>query len=645
MLVIGIYISIKELYLDYLGNSSFMNTKLVSYLREAIWKYFSFEIDDITLSEPPKKNLGDYAFGCFVLAKNLQKNPALIAQELAQYIVSDNDHNTLIKSVSAEGPYLNIFMASAWVLEDFVTQEPHTPSDKIDETVIIDYIWANVWKPLHIGHMCTPNIGQSLINTYKKLWYNVISDSHIGDWGIIFGKLIWAWKNSPMYITKLLDWQELWYYQLKYGDNNNWKAAFAEDNLIKVLEEELEKKWADFLMKLYQTTFDVTHNSEYPDMENEVREEFKKLSKWNKDSIELWSKFTECSISTMGQSLIRLNVDPQYHIGESFYEWIWLPKMWDYPDLKHSMHSIVEELITLWIATKNDDGSVGVEFEESLKMPSCILQKRDGTHGYLASDLATIKYRIENWNPEKIVYSVDVRQQLHLRQAFEIAHAAGWTKKSDGNKVELIHAHNGFISLKEWAMSTRSGKIVRLDVLLDEAEKRAGDIILEKRSDIQGEELDILAETIGIGAIKYWYLKKTRETDVVFDWDEFMTFEWNSGPYIQYAYVRAHKIVLDQDITTSLNSVELSPECTAMIQEIWKYHDILKKTIITHHPHLLCQYGYSLARVFNSLYNSESILSEEDSDYKNAKLYIVSRFMETLEDVFWVLWIDLPTKM
>ena len=184
-------------------------------------------------------------------------------------------------------------------------------------------------------------------------------------------------------------------------------------------------------------------------------------------------------------------------------------------------------------------------------MPSTILQKRDGTHGYLASDLATIRYRTDNsnnkvidengihWsNIKKIIYFVDIRQELHLSQVFDIARRAGWVEG-----IELFHAANGFISLKDGAMSTRTGKIIRLEALLDEAETRAKKIILEKRQDIQGEELKKLARIIGIGAIKYGYLSKSRLTNVVFDWDEFMTFEGNSGPYIQYAYVRAKSVL------------------------------------------------------------------------------------------------------
>jgi len=350
----------------------------------------------------------------------------------------------------------------------------------------------------------------------------------------------------------------------------------------------------------------------------------------------------------MNEQLARIAVYPDHNIGESFYEGIGLQKMGNYPDLETSMKEIVEELITSGIATKNEDGSVGVEFEEELKMPSCILQKRDGTHGYLASDLATIRYRMKNWNPEKIIYSVDVRQQLHLKQAYAICHKAGWTKRKDGTITELTHAHNGFISLKEWAMSTREGRIIKLDSLLNEAEKRAADIILEKRDDIQWGELAQLSKIIGIGAIKYGYLKKSRETDVIFDWDEFMSFEWNSGPYIQYSYVRAQNILKKSNVDIDVSSLQwwnISSDFTSLMTEISQYRYILEKSMQTYHPHILCQYAYSLAKSFNNFYNNENILWEEDQEYKKAKVYLVQEFSQTLSEVFWVLGIGLPEKM
>ncbi len=583
-----------------------MEDKIISLLQNIIKSEYDLDIQDIKLEIPPKKDLGDFAFGAFLLSRDLKRNPNQIANELLEKIT----WYELIDSASVEGPYLNIFINKSSFNDLFINIYSDEYFDDISnignwKKIVVDYIWANVWKPLHIGHMCTPNQWQAMINAYKKLWYDVISDSHIGDWWIIFGKLITAYK--------------MW-----------WD------------ESQLEKNAVDYLLSLYVK---ITSEIEevWEELEQKTRDEFKLLSSWNTESIELWRKFTSYSIEAMNSQLSRLNVKPDYNIWESFYEWLWLPKMENYPDLKDDMHSIVDILISKWIATKNDDNSVWVNFDEDLKIPSCILQKRDGTHWYLASDLAAIKYRIDNWNPEKIVYFVDVRQQMHLKQAFEISKQAWWV-----GDCELFHAYNGFITLKDWAMSTRKGRIIKLDALLDESENRAKDIILEKRDDIEWDELEQLSKTIWIWAIKYWYLKKSRENDVVFDWDEFMTFEWNSWPYIQYAYVRSINILNNykEDIDSIKHNIVFgTDEESDLIKLLSIYKDTLFDSTKTNSPHILCKYAYSLTKSFNSFYNNVHILNEEDFDKKVSRLKLVKLFWFVLKDTFSILWIDMPNKM
>lgn len=198
------------------------------------------------------------------------------------------------------------------------------------------------------------------------------------------------------------------------------------------------------LLKLYISVHARMEEDE--SVAEQTRIEFKKLSEGDPENTELWKKFTEQSLAQINAILDILDVKPDYAIGESFYEGLNLPQIGDQPPLKYSMKSIVRELVDKGIATQNEDGSVGVEFSKESKIPSCVLQKRDGTHGYLASDLATVRYRLENWSPKKIIYCIDVRQQLHLRQVFYIARAAGWEGIED---TELFHASNGFIALKE----------------------------------------------------------------------------------------------------------------------------------------------------------------------------------------------------
>ncbi len=595
-----------------------MEKLIQNILQKSIKNLFELDLTEIELAVPPKKKLWDFAFWCFPISKAAKKSPADIANDLKNEI--ENNNYPEIKKLEVAWPYLNIFIArtKTSALEKLQhLDELSSTEQKQDSTVIVDYIWANVWKPLHIGHMCTPCQWQVMANALQFKGYNVISDSHIWDWGIIFWKLIIAYK--------------------KYWDDTK-----------------LAENAVDHLLELYvKITADTEKNK---DLEEDFREEFKKLSEGDPESIQYWKMFTSESITAMNTLLARLNVHPQYNIWESFYEWIRLPKIENYPDLETNMHQIVEELVELWVAIRNEDNSVWVEFPEETNIPSCILQKRNGTHGYLASDLACIKYRMQNWSPERIIYSVDVRQKLHFEQAFYIANKAWWLRREWLEDTQLSHAYNWFISWKEWAFSTRKWNIIKLWEVLDETEERAKALILSKRQDFSAEKLYELARIIGIGAIKYGYLKKKRTTDVVFDWDEFMTFEGNSGPYIQYAYVRASKILADYSIEWSINyndteiynnqvALEKFEILAVKLSSFYEADWVLNETVKTMMPHLIAWYTYELTKDFSDFYDKVRIASENDKNMQIAYITIVEKYSQTIENCFSILGIELPDEM
>lgn len=438
----------------------------------------------------------------------------------------------------------------------------------------------------------------------------------------------------------------------------------------------LEKFGIELLVTLYQSFHIIiwkvrdihTSYNESPEEEVEriqkekdtnARTEFQYLSwvgidlsnseelKHHEENVELWQRFTSISIAETEKKLKLLNVEATYNIGESFYEWLGLPRPngEDYPDLEFNMKSIVAELIEKWVATQNEDGSVGVVFSEESKIPSCILQKKDGTGLYLTSDLAAIKYRLTNgWNPTKIIYSVDVRQQLHLKQAFTIARMA-WPELT--KDVEFFHAFNGFIKLKEGAMSTRHGTVIFLDKLIEEGNERTAEILEEKwrtwdkalrREDIQA---------ITIAAIKYSYLAQDREKDVTFDWDKALAFEGNSGPYIQYAYVRAKKILpVNFTPKPSVNNLELAIHDKSLIQSLRGFSDAVDTTAKTYKPHHIALYAYSLAVTFNWFYvHTPKILEEENTELRDFRLALVHETTRTLEKAFELLGIEMPSEM
>jgi len=558
--------------------------------------------DKIEIS--PKKEMWDFAFPTFFLAKELKKNSLLITEELIKEIKQKDI--SMFSHIEQVWPYINFFISKNYYIDLFkkILDEKIEDKNNKHKTIFIDYIWANVWKPLHIWHMCTPNLGQAIINTYKILGYNVISDSHIWDWWIIFWKLIVAYQNF---------WDEQ---KLK-------KNAVEHLFELYVKASELEQK-------------DHSWNEKY-------QQAFKQLSLQDKKYIEFWKKFTQESIKSMQKQLDRLHVKADYNIWESFYEWLNLQISKNYHDLIWNMKDIINELLEKKIATKNEDESIWVIFEEELNIPSTILQKKNLTTWYLASDLAALKYRIYYWNPDKIIYFVDIRQSLHLKQVFTIAKLAWWIKNT-----ELIHAKNGFVKLEDGAMSTRKWKIIKLEKLLDESKKKAQKIILEKRPDINKKELEDLSEIIWIWAIKYEYLRKNRELDITFKWDEFMTFDWNSAPYIMYTYIRWKSILekIELDIKNKINKFHFeNEEEFELIKKLSQYKNILEKTANEIYPHKLANYIYDISKLFNNFYVNISILQEKNENKKISKIYLTKKTIDTIKNWFDILWIELPEKM
>ncbi len=565
----------------------------------------------LTFGLPPKPELGDIAIWVFWLSKNIGVNPAELANQIAIEISHSQNENTKGISANAMGWYVNVRFSDSSLVELLLwCSTPYDTSVNASKTVIIDYFGANIGKPLHIWHLCAPSIGQVIINAYRHRGYTTIGDMHQGDWGSFFGKLI---------------------------------VGYHMFGSAPALEHDAVEHLLEVYVKL--TAAEETD----PTIADAYREAFKKLSLWDAEMVSLWLDFTKKTISEALELGKQLLVFPDVMIWEAFYEGLGLPTLGDYPKLEVRMSDVVAELVNLGIATKNEDGSVGIVFDEATKLPSCILAKRDGTHGYLASDLAGIRYRMTNgWNPEHIIYCVDVRQELHFRQLFEVTR--WWIEKSDwGKKLitvpKFTQAKNGFIKLKDGAMSTRSGKIIRLQSLIDEGISRV-DALLAKKGIIL--EIDNI-RAIAIGAIKYSYLMSDREKDIVFDWDKALNFEWHSGPYIQYAYVRAKNILgkSGQDVTLPTSfSCNLSPFDKNLILLLAKKEEVIDSMLQSHKPHHLAMYAYELATTFSSFYvHTPKLLEEWDADLKAIRLSLVHQTVTTMAEAFKILAIPLPNKM
>ncbi len=611
------------------------------------------ETDAIEISPAPKRELGEYCINVFPLTRLINesplsegegagvrwKSPNIIAGEIATELAK---HTDTFASTSATGGYVNFFLTDKVWIGMFSSIPDLKSKKKNGKKAIMEIFSLNVGKPLHIWHLCPTSTGQAIVNTHRFLGWDVIVDNHMGDWWSLFGKLI------------------VWYE--KYGNVEN-----------------LERDGVEHLQELYvQITADIGKTLE---VDQECKEAFVKLSNWDKELMELWGKFTKTSLKKAYEVIEKLHIYNDIAIGEAFYEWLPLPKIGDYPPLVHNMNMIVNELIEKWIATKNEDGSVGIIFSEETKLPSTILEKRDGTHGYLASDLACIKYRVTNgWNPDKISIGTDVRQALHFRQLFTAARMARWIPEG----LELVHVGNGFISLPDGAMSSRKGNIIRLEDLLEEGYIRTKTILESKWRTLAEKDI----QEIAIWAIKYSYLMQDRERNITFDWDKALSFEGNSWPYIQYAYVRAMKIAKEAGIVIANDSeamqdmkndssfwldrfapqgdfsprftrihlfprddettknFELSSYDKSLIQILYRFDEVVDTVAKTYKPHHLALYAYDLAVVFNSFYvHTPKILEETDEWIRSFRLTLVSQTAEQLKKSFELLAIQMPSEM
>ena len=578
-----------------------MLTSIISSLiSETIASLYSIDFTP-DISPAPKLELGEYCVNIFWLVKQVGKAPNIISEEVATELAK---YTEVFLSTSATGGYVNFFLTDEKWIDIFQEHAHGKIHPKNWKKAIMEIFSLNVGKPLHIGHLCPTSTGQAIVNVHRYLGWDVIIDNHMWDWWSLFGKLIVGYE--------------------KYGN-----------------EQKLEADGVDHLMEVYvQITSDIEKDIS---VDQECKDAFKKLSQWNIELMNLWGKFTKASLEKADTVIAKLHVYSDVAIGESYYEGLPLPKIGEYPKLEYTMDDIVSELLEKWIATKNEDGSVGIVFLEDTKLPSTILEKRDGTHGYLASDMACMKYRMTNgWNPDKISIGTDIRQALHFKQVFTTARLAGWID----DDIELIHVWNGFISLPDGAMSSRKWNIIRLEDLLEEWYERTKKILEEKgrTGETSLKEKDI--REIAVWAIKYSYLMQDRERNITFDWDKALNFEGHSGPYIQYAYVRARKILTNQEIQTQTRPEHLSSYDKSLIGLLARFDQAVAMTAKTYKPHHIALYAYDLAVGFNSFYvHTPKILEENDTDMRAFRLSLVQKTTEILEKSFDLLAIKMPSEM
>ncbi|WP_300452550.1 arginine--tRNA ligase [Fusobacterium sp.] len=519
--------------------------------------YGDIETKKIEVSVATNEKFGDFQTNFAMMnSKIIGKNPRAIAQE----IVDNLEPNNVIDKLEIAGPgFINIFLKSEY-LGELLKKSRNEKYDfsflNRDGDVIIDFSSPNIAKRMHIGHLRSTIIGDSVARIYRYLGYHLVADNHIGDWGTQFGKLIIGYRR--------------WLNQEAYKEN---------------AIEELERVYVEF----------TKQSEEHPELEEEARLELKKLQDGDEENYALWKEFIKVSLDEYEKLYTRLDVHFDTYYGESFYH--------------PMMQGVVDELVEKGLAVE-DDGAKVVFFPEEDNLFPCIVQKKDGAFLYSTSDIATIKFRRENYNVNKLIYLTDERQQDHFKQFFKITEMLGWD-------VEKYHIWFGIMRFADGVFSTRKGNVIRLEQLLDEGKKRAYDIVNEKNPDLSAEEKDQIAEVVGVGAIKYADLSQNRQSPIIFEWDKILSFEGNTAPYLQYSYARIQSILRKaaaegKEIDYSKEIKVENKQERALADHIATFPIVVLKAAESFKPNIIADYLFELSKKFNSFYNSCPILNQED---------------------------------
>ena len=552
------------------------------------------KIEELTLEEiialievPPNKEMGDYAFPCFKLAKVFRKSPNMIAADLAESIEAKGE----ISKVIPLGGYVNFFVNKSQlaesVIKDVLTKKENYGHSDLgqDKAVVIDFSSPNIAKPFHIGHIRTTVIGNALYKIYDSQGYNVVRVNHLGDYGTQFGKLIVAFK--------------LW-------GNKEAVEANPIPELLKLyiqFHEEAEKK---------------------PEMEDEARAWFTKLENGDEEAKALWQWFRDESLKEFARVYDLLDIEFDSYAGESFYS--------------DKMDVVIEKIKEKGLL-KQSQGTNVVDLEE-YNMPPALITKNDGSTLYMTRDLAAAIYRKNTYDFEKCIYVVGSQQSLHFQQLFKVLELMGfeWAK-------DLIHVPFGMVALEEGTMSTRKGRVVFLEDVLKQAIEKTRETVLSKNPN--AKNVDEIAKQVGVGAVVFQELSNSRIKDYTFSWERTLSFEGETGPYVQYTHARCCAVLrkAEEEVTTDINYELLNDVDSA---EVLKVIASFNKTILNamrkNEPHIITRFVLDLAQAFNKFYHDNSILVE-DAELRKARLALVCATRQALENGLKLLGMQAPERM
>ncbi len=561
-------------------------------IAEEISKKMDIPVKEIEeyLEIPKDNKMGDYALPCFKLAKEMKKSPIIIANEIKEQIEMPNKYIAKIEVVNG---FLNIFINNKMLIENLL-EEMQEKKEKYGSStigngknIIVEYSSPNIAKPFHVGHLRTTVIGRALYNMYKFLGYNTIGINHLGDWGTQFGKLIEGYK--------------------RFGNEYN-----------------LEENPIDKLTEIYVRINELCKEDESV-LEN-CRENFKKLEDGDKYCVEIWEKFKDLSLKEFQRIYDILNVHFDSNNGESFYT----DKMPEVVEILRKNNKLIES-----------QGAEIVDLEYK-NMPPLMVVKSNGSTTYATRDLAAILYRARTYDFDKCIYVVGSEQNLHFNQVFEVAKYLDLDEKYTNG---LIHVPYGMVRLKTGRMSTREGTLIKLEDILKEAISRAGAIIEEKNPNLEGKE-DI-AKKVGIGAVIFNDLANNIIKDEVFDWDIMLNFQGETGPYIQYMYVRTKSMldkenyIMNKDL---VDTAELEKNGMELIKQIYIFGDIIKQAVDKNEPSIISRYLIDIAKLYSSFYNDNKIIVE-DGKIRNTRLCLTYMVGNVLKIGTSLLGMEMPDRM
>ncbi len=539
---------------------------------------------------PPKSDMGDYAFPCFKLAKVLKKSPVMIATEIREKISPDE----YIEKFEDKAGYLNFYINNEQLVKE-VLSEINTEKENFGKSnegngknIVIDYSSPNIAKPFHIGHLRTTLIGSALYKVYKYLGYNTIGVNHLGDYGTQFGKMIEAYK---MWGTE---------YDLTEDPINKMVDMYVRiNNLCKEDEQVLEN----------------------------CRENFRLLENGDKYCTDLWNQFKDLSLKEFDKIYDILDVKFDSLNGEAFYA-----------DKTDEVIKILEEKGKL----TDSEGAKIVDLTDAGIETPCIIQKANGSTIYATRDLAAILYRARTYDFDKCLYVVAYEQNLHFKQIFEVAKYLVDEKYAKG----LKHISYGMVQLPTGKMSTRLGNVVKIEDLINETIEKAKEIITAKNPDLENK--DEVAKKVGIAAIIFNTLSTTNTKDQIFDWNTALNFQGETGPYIQYTYVRTKSVLEKVGKVQELSEVDFSQltdeSSIKVLKSLYAFQETLEMTAEKNEPAILARYLIEVSQNYSNFYNDNKVLVD-DEKVKNARTYLTYAVGVVLKTGASLLGIKMPDKM